>query len=145
MKDRVTVKTSENTVRLMEESALVNNVADSSDGSGTAKDTEANTVDATEGEDANSDTDAEELEQAANVEGAAISFLPLSSPCRAIASALQCRGASGDEADTLMRVLTLLRQTSEELDGPVLAARASSLPRHGDGDRRVGRQARPGD
>merc|ERR1719161_946000 len=113
MKDRVAAKTSEKTVRLMEGSAVVEKAAVVTDGSNVAKntqDTQAESVDAVEGADANSDADAEELAEAADGEGVAASFLQLSSPRRAIASALQLRGAPGDKADTRTRVLTLLRQ-----------------------------------
>merc|ERR1719473_1531631 len=130
MKDRVAAKTSEKTVRLMEGSAVVEKAAVVTDGSSVAKDiqeTQAESVDAVEGKDANSDADAEELAEAADDEGVAASFLQLSSPRRAIASALQLRGAPGDKADTRTRVLTLLRQRSEELDSPVLAALASKV------------------
>merc|ERR1719473_1711768 len=130
MKDRVAAKTSEKTVRLMEGSAVVEKAAVVTDGSNVAKDTQdtqAESVDAVEGKDANSDADAEELAEAADDEGVAASFLQLSSPRWAIASALQLRGAPGDKADTRTRVLTLLRQRSKELDSPVLAALASKV------------------
>merc|ERR1719160_2036443 len=101
----------------MEGNAVVKKAAVVTEDSSLAKN--ANTESATATEDEDSDVDAEELADAAEAESAATSFLQLSSPRTAIASALQLRGAPGDKADARTRVLTLLRQRSEELDSPV--------------------------
>merc|ERR1719420_2550982 len=83
MKDRVAAKTSEKTVRLMQGNASVSKTAFVVEDDAAAKDTkstQAESVDAVEGEDANSDADAEELAEAADGDSVAPSFLQLSSP-----------------------------------------------------------------
>merc|ERR1719299_112693 len=92
-----------------------------------AQDAQPDVADNEKDDDVTSDADAEELADAADADGSATSFLQLSSPRRAIASTLQLRGAPADKSDTRTRVLTLLRQRSEELDSPVLAALASKV------------------
>jgi len=129
MKERVAAKTTEKTVRFMQGETAVSKAAVVADDSSAAKDTksaDAVTADASEG-DADSDTDAQELADGVEAEAAAPSFVQLSSPRRAIASAIQLRGAPADKADGRTRVLTLLRKRSEELDSPVLAALASKV------------------
>merc|ERR1719235_1959429 len=129
MKERVTAKTTEKTVRLMQGEAAVSKAAVVAEDSKAAKDTksaDAVVAEASEG-DADSDADAQELAEQSEAEAAAPSFVQLSSPRRAIASAIQLRGAPADKADGRTRVLTLLRKRSEELDSPVLAALASKV------------------
>merc|ERR1719454_2466254 len=92
-----------------------------------AQDAQPDVADNEKDDDVTSDADAEELADAADADGSATSFLQLSSPRRAIASTLQLRGAPSERADARSRVLTLLRQRSEELDSPVLAALASKV------------------
>merc|ERR1719235_2347378 len=71
------------------------------------------------------DGDAEELAEAAEAE--AVSFLQLSSPRKALASAIQAKALRAAPTDARSKVLNLLRQKSQELDSPVLAALATRV------------------
>merc|ERR1719198_2197 len=117
MKERVATKTTEKTVRLMQGKAVVAKAATVV----AEDDREVATQDDVDTQ------DADELADAVETEGA--SFLQLSSPRRAIASAIQAEAGQQLRAapDARTRVLTLLRKKSAELDSPVLAALATKV------------------